>query len=73
MGPAAREVYLAEYTPAANYQTLIRIYEEAVDRNNRHAREYAGTPSSSDAGGERDVRNCGKPTRQGSSSVPLCQ
>ena len=50
MGAAAREVYLAEYTPATNYQVLIRIYEEAVDRNSRCAREYGGTPSGSDAG-----------------------
>jgi len=33
MGAAAREVYLAEYTPAKNYQMLIRIYEEALHRN----------------------------------------
>ena len=39
MGAAAREAYLAEYTPAANYQMLIRIYEEAVCRNSRYARD----------------------------------
>jgi len=50
MGAAAREVYLAEYTPATNYETLIRIYEEAIDRNSRHARGYADTLSGSDAG-----------------------
>ena len=50
MGAAAREAYLAEYTPATNYQVLIRIYEEAVRRNSQYAREYAGTPSGSDAG-----------------------
>ena len=33
MGAAARDVYLAKYTPATNYQILIRIYEEAVDRS----------------------------------------
>jgi glycosyltransferase involved in cell wall biosynthesis len=48
MGATAREVYLAEYTPAKNYKMLIQIYEEAVDRN---AREYAGTPFGSDAEG----------------------
>ncbi len=48
MGAAARQVYLAKYTPATNYQMLIRIYEEAVYRNSRYAREYAA-PSGSDA------------------------
>ncbi len=51
MGAAAREVYLAEYTPATNYQTLIQIYEEAIDRNSRDAREYAGSPLGSYAEG----------------------
>ncbi len=51
MGAAAREVYLAEYTPATNYQTLIRIYDEAVYRNSQDAREYAGTFSGRSAGG----------------------
>lgn len=50
LGAAAREVYLAEYTPAINYQTLIRIYEKAVYSNSRYAREYAGTASGSDTG-----------------------
>lgn len=59
MGAAARGVYLAEYTPAANYQMLIRIYEEAVNRNNLHVRKYAGTASGCSAGDERDSRNCG--------------
>lgn len=45
MGAAAREVYLAEYTPATNYQMLIRIYEEAVCSNSLYARKYAGTLS----------------------------
>jgi glycosyltransferase involved in cell wall biosynthesis len=49
MGAAAREVYLAEYAPTTNYQTLNRIYEEAVARNSRYARAYAGTLSASDA------------------------
>jgi glycosyltransferase involved in cell wall biosynthesis len=44
MGAAAREIYLAKYTPATNYQTLIQIYEEVLDRNSQRAREYAGTP-----------------------------
>ena len=39
MGAAARQEYLAKYTPETNYQVLIRIYEEAVDRNSRCARE----------------------------------
>jgi glycosyltransferase involved in cell wall biosynthesis len=38
MGAAAREVYLARYTPATNYRTLIRIYEEAIDLNSRNGR-----------------------------------
>jgi glycosyltransferase involved in cell wall biosynthesis len=41
MGATAREVYLAKYTPATNFQMLMRIYEEAVDRNSRRAPEYA--------------------------------
>ncbi len=53
MGTAAREAYLAKYTPATNYQMLIRIYEEAVERNRRYAREYAGTPSGAQVGGRR--------------------
>jgi glycosyltransferase involved in cell wall biosynthesis len=51
MGAAGREAYLAKYTPATNYQALIRIYEEAVDRNSRDARDYAGTLSCAGAGG----------------------
>jgi hypothetical protein len=39
MGAAAREVEVAEYAPATNYQMLIRIYEEAVYRNSRYARD----------------------------------
>ncbi len=35
LGTAARVKYLADYTPAPNYRTLIRIYEEALDRNRR--------------------------------------
>lgn len=51
MGAAARRVYLAKYTPATNYEMLIRIYEEAVDRNGRHAPEYAGTLAGSGTDG----------------------
>jgi glycosyltransferase involved in cell wall biosynthesis len=51
MGAAARRAYLAKYTPATNYQMLIRIYEEAVERNSRYAGEYAGTPSGADGAG----------------------
>jgi len=52
MGAAAREAYLAKYTPATNYQMLIRIYEEALDRNSRCVeRQYAGTTSGADADG----------------------
>jgi hypothetical protein len=51
MGAAAREAYLAKYTPATNYQMLIRIYEEAVNRNSGRARECAGAPSGADADG----------------------
>jgi glycosyltransferase involved in cell wall biosynthesis len=55
MGVAAREVYLAEYAPATNYQMLIEIYEEAIDRNSRYARECAGSPSASD---DREPERC---------------
>jgi glycosyltransferase involved in cell wall biosynthesis len=51
MGAEAREVYLAKYTPATNYRMLMRIYEEAVDRNSRNAREYDSTLAGSGVGG----------------------
>jgi hypothetical protein len=50
MGLAAREVYLAEDTPATNYQMLIRIYEETVYRSGRNARQHAGTHSGAGCG-----------------------
>ena len=37
MGAAAKEAYLAKYTAATN-ETLIRIYEKAVDRESRNDR-----------------------------------
>ena len=44
MGAAAREVYLTEYTPATNYQILMRIYEEALHRNNRFGPDSTSEP-----------------------------
>jgi glycosyltransferase involved in cell wall biosynthesis len=44
MGSEARKVYLAEYTPDKNYETLIRIYEEAVNRSRQRARENPAAP-----------------------------
>jgi glycosyltransferase involved in cell wall biosynthesis len=39
MGAAAREVYLAEYTPSKNYQMLMKVYEESVHRNRHYRRD----------------------------------
>ena len=44
MGAAGREVYRAEYTPAKNYETLIRIYEEAINSSRQRTRETIEPP-----------------------------
>ena len=43
MGAAARQEYLAKYTPETNYRTLMQIYEEVLSSKSRQAPEFAMT------------------------------
>jgi len=43
MGAAARQDYLAKYTPETNYQTLMQIYEQVLSSNSRPAPVFAMT------------------------------